>query len=56
MNRYSDVKDLTEKRNAPSPGAALRRLCWACNKPKSDLGGKTDKRTRAWHCAGCVRG
>jgi hypothetical protein len=32
------------------------RNCWACRINKEALGGKTDKRTKMWCCAGCSQG
>lgn len=55
MNRYSNVKDNTAKQAFGGTGASLRRLCWVCSKPKPDAGGKVDKRTGLWRCAGCAK-
>lgn len=53
MNRFSNIRDNTQRRESGSPGVVSGRLCWTCSKVRSDLGGRTDKRTRMWSCAHC---
>lgn len=52
--RLSKVKDLTAIRTAPGVGMNIRKMCFTCNKPRSDAGGRWNKRTKMWSCAACV--
>ena len=54
MNRYSNVRDLTVSKAKCSPGVTTRRMCWGCSKPRLEIGGKVNPRTRMWSCASCV--
>ena len=50
---YQD-RDVTLLPRHAGPGIGFTRKCFGCNLNRIDRGGKTDKRTRMWHCAGCV--
>jgi hypothetical protein len=39
---------------SPGVGHNAQRLCWSCNKPKSQDGGRYVSRLRLWHCASCA--
>ena len=52
-DRFSNSLDVTAKQSPNGSGHLLRRMCFACNLPKTELGGLTNKRTRMWTCAAC---
>lgn len=52
-DRLSAVADLTHKQSKSGDGHNILRMCFTCNKPKTELGGAIHKRTRMWSCAAC---
>lgn len=46
--------DVTTRLRIPGPGVPKRRMCFTCNTPTNDTGGRLNKRTRMWSCASCV--
>jgi len=53
MIKQTHPLDVSMVQPAAGPGYPRNRMCWGCSKPRADLGGKTDRRTRLWTCAGC---
>jgi len=53
-NLYTNNKDTSMQTGGAGPGLVYSRMCFECNQRKQVLGGKTDKRTRVWRCAGCI--
>lgn len=54
MTRYHRDRDVTLVVRPAGPGMGFTRNCFGCKQNKIDRGGKTDKRTRMWHCAACI--
>ncbi len=52
--RFSPVRDVTHRQATHGTGSLIARLCARCGQPRMPLGGRTDKRTRQWTCAGCT--
>lgn len=52
--RTPSAPDLTHKRIAKGVGHFVTRMCFTCNKPKSEHGGAINKRTRMWSCIACI--
>jgi len=50
---HNNREDLTSRVRSVGQGLNALRMCSRCCLPKSTAGGKTNKRTRMWRCAGC---
>lgn len=53
---YSDVRDTTESWRHPQPTSGATRMCFKCGRPRPQLGGRIDRRTRQWICKECHDG
>lgn len=53
--KLSNEQQLVANRLRASTGHFSSRLCFCCNKPKSQMGGQIDKRTRQWVCVECKK-
>ncbi len=47
---YAKTKDVSAQQRTAGPGLSVIRMC---SKPKPQLGGSLNRRTRQWACAGC---
>lgn len=53
---HSPRNDGTAKQPDVTRGMQILRMCFTCNERRADRGGRTNRRTRQWSCAGCTSG
>jgi hypothetical protein len=53
--KLSNEQKLVSNKLLGGIGHYSSRLCFCCNRPKSQAGGQTDKRTRQWVCMECKK-